>query len=70
MKVEEVHFMTRAAVTAVNFLLELLWWIRRREWMWKDEEDDILRQSAVTEPVACLSLWRYLCHLVKEEVLE
>ena len=48
MKVEEVHFMTRAAVTAVDFLLELLWWIRRREWMWKDEEDDILRQSAVT----------------------
>ena len=65
MKVEEVHFMTRAAVTAVDFLLGLLWWIRRREWMWKDEEDDILRQSAVTGSVACLSFWGCLCHLVK-----
>ena len=65
MNVEEVHLVTRAAVTTVDLLLSWLWWIRRREWMWKDEEDDVLRQSAVTGSVACLSLWRSLCHLVK-----
>jgi len=65
MDVEHVHFVTRGAVTAVDFLLDWLWWMRRREWMWKGEEDDVLRQSAVTGPAACLSLWRCLCHLVK-----
>lgn len=48
MNVEEVHFVTRATVTAVDFLLDWLRWIRRREWMWKGKEDDVLRQSAVT----------------------
>jgi hypothetical protein len=65
MNVEDVHFVTRAAVTAVDFLLDWLWWMRRREWMWKGEEDNVLRQSAVTGSVACLSLWRSLCHIVK-----
>jgi hypothetical protein len=38
-------------------------------WMWKGEEDDVLRQSAVTGSVACLSLWRrWLCHLVRREM--
>jgi hypothetical protein len=48
MDVEHVHLVTRAAVTAVDLLLVRLWWMRRREWMWKGEEDDVLRQSAVT----------------------
>ena len=65
MDVEEVQFVTRGAVTAVDFLLESLWWMGRREWTWKGEEDNELRQSAVTGSVACLSLWRCLCHLVK-----
>ena len=39
MNVEDVHFVTRNAVTAVDFLLDWLWWMRRREWMWKGEED-------------------------------
>jgi len=65
MNVEEVHFVARAAVTAVDFLLDSVWWMRRREWMWKGEEDDVLRQPAVTRSVACLSLWYCLCHLVR-----
>jgi hypothetical protein len=65
MNVEHVHFVTRATVTAVDFLLGLFWWMRRREWVWKGEEDDVLRKPAVTGSVACLSLWRCLCHLVK-----
>jgi hypothetical protein len=65
MNVEEVHFVTRAAVTAVHFLLDSLWLMRQREWMWKGEEDDVLRQSAVTGSVACLPLWRCLRHFVK-----
>ncbi len=32
--------------------------------MWKGEEDDVSRQSAVAGSVACLSLWRWLCHYV------
>jgi hypothetical protein len=28
MNVEEVHFVTCAAVTAVDFLPDLLWWMR------------------------------------------
>jgi hypothetical protein len=64
MNVEHVHFITGGTVTTINFLLDWLWWIRRREWMWKGEKDDILRQSAVTGSVACLSLWRCL-HIVK-----
>jgi hypothetical protein len=48
MNVEDVYFITRAAVTAVDFLLDSLWWMGRREWMWKGEEDDVLRQSTVT----------------------
>ena len=64
MNVEKVQFITRGAVTTVNFLLVWLWWIRRREWMWKGEEDDVLRQSAVAGSVACLSLWCCLCHFV------
>jgi hypothetical protein len=38
--VEDVQFVTRGAVTAVDLLLVWLWWIRRREWLWKCEEDD------------------------------
>ena len=56
MNVEPVRFVTRGAVTAVDFLLVCLWWMRRREWMWKGEEDDELRQPAVTGTMACLSL--------------
>lgn len=48
MNVEDVQFVTRVAITAVYFLLGWLWWMRRREWMWKGKEDDVLRQSAVT----------------------
>ncbi len=62
MNVEEVHFVTRAAIAAADFLLDWLWWMRRRERMWKGEEDDVLRQSAVAGSVACLSFWRCLCH--------
>jgi hypothetical protein len=65
MNVEHVHLVTCATVTAVDLLLVRLRWMRRREWMWKGEEDDVLRQAAVTGSVACLSLWRCLCHLVK-----
>jgi len=65
MNVEDVQFVTRAAVAAVDFLLDWLWRMRRREWMWKGEEDNVLRQSAVTGSVACLFLWRCLCHRVK-----
>lgn len=65
MNVKDVHFVTRATVTAVDFLLDSLWWMRRREWMWKGEKDDVLHQSTVTGSVACLSLWRCLYHLVK-----
>ena len=65
MNVEHAHFVARAAVAAVDFLLGWLWWIRRREWMWKCEEDDVLCQSTVTGSVACLSFWRCLCHLVE-----
>ncbi len=64
MDVEEVQFVTRAAVTAVDFLLVWSGWMRRREWMWKGEEDDVLRESAVAGAVACLSLWRCLGHPV------
>lgn len=69
MNVKEVHFVTRAAVTAVYFLIDWLWRMGRREWMWKGEEDDVLRQSTVTGSMTCLSLWRCLCHLVKWGVL-
>ena len=65
MNVEEVQFVTRVAVTAVDFLIDGLWWMRRPEWMWKGEEGDVPRESAVTGSVACLSLWRCLCHLMK-----
>ena len=65
MNVEEVHFVTRGAVTAVDFLLDSSWWLRPREWMWKDEENDVLHQSAVTRSVACLSPWACFRHLVK-----
>jgi hypothetical protein len=37
--------------------------------MWKGEEDDVLRESAVTGSVACCSLWHCLCHLVECEVV-
>jgi len=64
MNVEDVQFVTRAAVAAVDFLFDGLGWMRRREGVWEREEDDVLRPSAVAGSVACLSLGRCLGHLV------
>ena len=66
MDVGDVQFVARCAVTAVDLLLSSwFWWMRRREWMWKGEEDDVLRESAVAGSVACLFLWCCVCHCVR-----
>ena len=64
----DVQLVTRGAVAAVDFLLpSWFWWTRRGEWMRQGEEDDVLRVSAVAGSVACLSLWRCICHRVNEK---
>ena len=67
--VEDVELVARAAVAAVDFLLDWLRGVRGREGVGEGEEDDVLREAAVAGSGACLSLWswrwRCLCHLVK-----
>ena len=55
--VKDAQFVTRGTVTLVDFLLERSWWMRRREWMRKGEEDVVLRDSTVTGSTTCLFLW-------------
>lgn len=65
MYMEQIQFEAHGTIAAVDLLLDGQWWVRQRERMWENEEDDELRPSTMTRSVACLSLRRRLCHPVK-----